>query len=53
MDERFQLLYLDKSYDNPMGHQTVAAHEYTALIQRIQTCRVWLPPSQRNSEAVS
>ena len=33
--ERPQHLCLDKGYDNPTGHETVAAFEYTPHIRRI------------------
>ena len=34
-DEWPQHLCLDKGYDNPTGHRTVAAHEYRGHIRRI------------------
>ena len=34
-DEGLQLLCLDKGYDNPTGHQAVAAHGYRGYIRRI------------------
>ena len=34
-DERPQHLCLDKGYDNPTGHQAVAAHAYRGHIRRI------------------
>src|SRR5262245_61313667 len=33
--ERPQHLYLDKGYDHPTGHDTVAAYHYTPQIRRI------------------
>ena len=33
--EHPQHLSLDKGYDNPTGHQTVAEHQYTPHIRRI------------------
>lgn len=33
--ERPQHLCLDKGYDNPTGHETVAAYQYTPHIRRI------------------
>lgn len=34
-EEKPQHLCLDKAYDNPIGHQTVADHRYTPHIRRI------------------
>jgi putative transposase len=34
-EERPQHLCLDKGYDNPTGHETVAAYQYTPHIRRI------------------
>jgi putative transposase len=34
-EEKPQHLCLDKGYDNPTGHQTVADHQYTPHIRRI------------------
>jgi len=34
-EERPQHLYLDKGYDNPTGHETVATYQYTPHIRRI------------------
>ena len=34
-EERPQHLCLDKGYDNPTGHETVAAYRYTPHIRRI------------------
>jgi len=34
-EEQAQHLCLDKGYDNPTGHQTVADHQYTPHIRRI------------------
>ena len=34
-EERLQHLCLDKGYDNPTGHETVVAYQYTPHIHRI------------------
>jgi putative transposase len=49
-EERPQHLCLDKGYDNPTGHEAVAAYQYTPHIRRIGEEKL-APTGQKNYPA--